>query len=158
MLLDLGGIAKGYAADEALALLKQMGIRSALVAGGGDIAVGDPPPGDAEQHLEIGGKRYSHIVNPKTGQALTGRSSVTVVAPNCTASDSLATAVSILGPKRGLELIDATPGTSALFVVQTNQGIRTFESKSFPSGTLHESGVSLTRPCARVGTARRKPD
>ena len=45
MLLDLGGIAKGYAADEAIAVLKQNGIRSALVAAGGDVVVSGPPPG-----------------------------------------------------------------------------------------------------------------
>jgi thiamine biosynthesis lipoprotein len=45
MLLDLGGIAKGYAADELLAVLRAQGITRALVAAGGDIAVGDPPPG-----------------------------------------------------------------------------------------------------------------
>jgi len=44
MLLDLGGIAKGYAADEMLAVLRRHGFTRALVAAGGDIAVGDPPP------------------------------------------------------------------------------------------------------------------
>ncbi len=44
MLLDLGGIAKGFAADEAMRVLKQQGIRSALVAAGGDIVVSDAPP------------------------------------------------------------------------------------------------------------------
>ena len=164
MLHDLGGIAKGYAADEALATLKRYGIESALVAGGGDIAVAGPPPGkqgwriaiaplepagipnrkskiqnlllrdaavstsgDAEQHVEIGGVRYSHIVNPKTGVALTGRSSVTVVARNCTTSDGLATAVSVIGPERGLELIKDTPGAGALFVKETPEGIRSWE-------------------------------
>jgi thiamine biosynthesis lipoprotein len=161
MLLDLGGIAKGYAADEALATLKRYGIESALVAGGGDIAVGSAPPGkagwriaiasleppgianpkskiqnlllrdaavstsgDAEQHVEIGGVRYSHIVDPKTGMALTGRSSVTIVAPNCTTSDGLATAVSVLGPERGLELVKDTPGAGVLFVKEAAEGIR----------------------------------
>ncbi len=164
MLLDLGGIAKGDAADQALAVLKQYGIESALVAAAGDIAVSNSPPGkkgwrigiaplespdqpptrylllhdsavstsgDAEQHVEIGGVRYSHIVNPKTGLALTGRSSVTVIAPDGITADSLATAVSVLGPKRGLQLINSTPGTAALFVQQTEQGIRTFELR-FP--------------------------
>ena len=42
---DLGGIAKGYAADEALAVLERAGVRRAMVAVAGDIAVGDPPPG-----------------------------------------------------------------------------------------------------------------
>jgi FAD:protein FMN transferase len=44
MMLDLGGIAKGYAADAALLVLRQHGITRALVAAGGDIAVSDPPP------------------------------------------------------------------------------------------------------------------
>src|SRR5690606_3111523 len=45
MLFDLGGIAKGYAADAALALLKARGFPRALVAASGDIVTGDPPPG-----------------------------------------------------------------------------------------------------------------
>src|SRR5438552_2319940 len=44
MRLDLGGIAKGYAADQALALLKRKGLDRALVAASGDIAIGNPPP------------------------------------------------------------------------------------------------------------------
>ena len=44
MRLDLGGIAKGYAADEALAALAELGIHRALVAASGDLAIGDPPP------------------------------------------------------------------------------------------------------------------
>jgi thiamine biosynthesis lipoprotein len=164
MLLDLGGIAKGYAADAALAVLRQGGINCALVAGGGDIALGDPPPGkegwsigiasldsppsaaqrcvllrnaaistsgDAEQHVEIAGLRYSHIVDPKTGQALTGRRSATLIAPNCTTSDALATAVCVLGPKRGAALIESLTGTSMLMVIEGPSGIETYESR-FP--------------------------
>ena len=43
--IDLGGVAKGYAVDEALKILKNNGAKRALVDGGGDITVGDPPPG-----------------------------------------------------------------------------------------------------------------
>jgi FAD:protein FMN transferase len=165
MLLDLGGIGKGFAAEEALVVLKRYGITSALVAGGGDIAVSDPPPkkagwtigiaslvapdsspqryvvlhhagistsGDVEQHVEIAGRRYSHVVDPRTGQALVGRRSVTVIAPDGTTADGLATAVSVLGPERGLELIKSMPGTSALFVQDTDRSLRTFECK-FPA-------------------------
>ena len=122
MLLDLGGIAKGYAGDEAQKVLKKHGITSALVAAGGDIVVSAAPPGtagwkieiepldpaekanpkhlllkdaavstsgDVNQHVEIDGVRYSHIVDPKTGLGLTGQRSVTVVAPNGITSDSL---------------------------------------------------------------------
>src|SRR5206468_3939862 len=44
MLLDVGGIAKGYTADAVLEVLRQHGITRALVAAGGDLAAGDPPP------------------------------------------------------------------------------------------------------------------
>ena len=53
MRLDLGGIAKGYAADETLKVLRAHGISRALVAASGDLALGDPPPGDAGWKVEI---------------------------------------------------------------------------------------------------------
>ncbi|HEY7545751.1 MAG TPA: FAD:protein FMN transferase, partial [Blastocatellia bacterium] len=142
MLLDLGGIAKGYAADEALRMIRKEGIRSAMVALGGDIALSDPPPGkrgwaiaissieptkdakmtkdtkemetlllsncgvstsgDLEQWVEIGGARYSHIIDPRTGRAIMGRMSATVVARSATISDALATAACVLAPERAL--------------------------------------------------------
>ena len=95
MQLDLGAIGKGYAADEALAVLEKLGLGRALVAMSGDLAFGDAPPGtrgwkigitsqtlelanaavstsgDAEQHLDAGGKRYSHIIDPATATGLT---------------------------------------------------------------------------------------
>jgi len=155
MALDLGGIAKGYAVDEAMAVLKRNGVTRALIAAGGDILVSEPPPGsegwmigiapldtagpperfvclrdmaistsgDAHQHVDIGGVRYSHIIDPKTGLGLTGQRSITVVAPVCTLSDALATAVSILGPGRGSSLIESTPGAAALFTRKTAEGI-----------------------------------
>jgi len=84
--------------------------------------------GDAEQFVEIDGQRFSHIVDPRTGQALRGRSSVTVVAADGLTADSHATAVSVLGPKEGLELIEKTVGTCARFVQVTDQGRSAFES------------------------------
>jgi thiamine biosynthesis lipoprotein len=53
MRLDLGGIAKGYAADQALKVLQSNGITRALVAGSGDIAIGDPPPGETGWNVGI---------------------------------------------------------------------------------------------------------
>lgn len=161
MLLDLGGIAKGFAADEAMAVIKSHGITTALVAAGGDIAVSGKPPGssgwtigvatagssaerparmlvmtegavstsgDAQQYVEIGGTRYSHIVDPRSGLPLTGRASVTVAARNCTMSDSLATAVSVLGPEKGLGLVEATASASALIVLANASGTREYRS------------------------------
>ena len=173
MQLDLGGIAKGYAADEGLRVLKQEGITRALVAAGGDIAVSGAPPdtkgwtigiapledpnqkpsrylllhdaavstsGDAEQYVEIGGKRYSHIVDPRTGIGLIGRQSVTVVARHGIMADSLTKVVSVLGPGRGLAIIDGLEGVSALVVRKTDKGIETIASKQFsqlPSAKEH---------------------
>lgn len=57
--------------------------------------------GDTEQFVEIGGKRYSHIVDPRTGQALTDRIQVTITAPNGLTSDSLSKVVSVLGEEKG---------------------------------------------------------
>lgn len=53
MKLDLGGIAKGYAVDEALKILEARGIRRALVSGGGDLVVGDPPPGRKGWRIDV---------------------------------------------------------------------------------------------------------
>jgi FAD:protein FMN transferase len=165
MQLDLGGIAKGYAADEAMGVLKQHNITRALVAAGGDIAVSGPPPdaedwtvgiapledpnqkpsrylllhdaavstsGDAEQYVEIDGKRYSHIVDPKTGIGLIGRQSVTVVARHGIMADSLTKVVSVLGPERGLAIIDNLDGVSALVVRKKDKGTEVIVSKRFP--------------------------
>ncbi|HKS97282.1 MAG TPA: FAD:protein FMN transferase, partial [Terriglobia bacterium] len=89
--------------------------------------------GDAEQHVELGGVRYSHIVDPKTGRALTGHQSVTVVARDDFAADGLATAVSVLGPERGLKLIEGTHGAGVLFVKQTKDGIRSWQLRFLAS-------------------------
>jgi FAD:protein FMN transferase len=161
MQLDLGGIGQGYAADEALKVLRRHCITRALVDASGDIALGDPPPGksgwrigvmpldkpdgapsrylllanmgvstsgDAFQYVELGGKRYSHIVDPRTGLGLTDRTSVTVIAPDATTADSLDTAVSVLGPEAGLKLIEAAPGTAALIVRHKDNGQEVFKS------------------------------
>src|SRR5687768_9799316 len=123
MQLDLGGIAKGYAADSALQVLRSLGITSALVAISGDLALGEPPPGqlgwrigigsasnvktlhnvcvstsgDSDQFIDIGGVRYSHILDSATGMGVRHRPVVTVIAPDGMTADSLATAISVAG-------------------------------------------------------------
>jgi len=84
--------------------------------------------GDAFQFVEIAGRRYSHIIDPKTGLGLTDRSAVTVVAPDCVTADSVTKAVLVLGPKSGIELIDATPGAAAIVVRAPDGKVETFES------------------------------
>jgi thiamine biosynthesis lipoprotein len=164
MKLDVGGIAKGYAAQAALDVLKKEGISHALVGGAGDIVVGDPPPdsrgwkvaiapllpdkgerprmlllanqavstaGDAERFVVIDGHRYSHIINPATGVGVEDRASVTVVARDGATADVLETTVYVMGPERGLKLVDETPGAAAIFVRATTEGVKTFESARF---------------------------
>jgi thiamine biosynthesis lipoprotein len=169
MLLDLGGIAKGYTADAVLEVLRRHGIVQALVAAGGDVTAGDPPPhakgwkvgiapledaplrggqatpmtylllknaavstaGDANQFVEIGGVRYSHIVDPKTGLGLVGRRGVTVIAPVGVWADALDTAACVLGPEKGLRLIESQKDCAALFVHETADGIVSTPSSRF---------------------------
>lgn len=69
--------------------------------------------GDAFQFVQIGGQRYGHIVDPQTGLGLTQRCSVTVRADDGTTADAVATAVCILGPKRGLQLVETLPNVAA---------------------------------------------
>jgi len=128
MRLDLGGIAKGYAADGMLDILNDHGIDRASVTAGGEVRVGNPPPGeegwnisiktldtkhqlspstitlancavstsgDLHQSITINGQRYSHIVDPVTALGLTTRRSATVIGPNCTNTDALATALCV---------------------------------------------------------------
>jgi len=164
MRLDLGSIGKGYAADAALRILQGRGIDCALVAASGDIAIGNPPPGqpgwkigiaafdgatnkvartlllhnagistsgDTEQFIEINGARYSHIVSPMTGLGMTQRIQATVIGPDATTSDSLDTAVSLLGAQRGLALIDSWPPTAALIVTKEDGQTHSFPSRRF---------------------------
>jgi thiamine biosynthesis lipoprotein len=67
--------------------------------------VGVATSGDAHQSVQIEGTRYSHIVDPGTGIGLTIRSSVTVIATDGTLADAVASAVSVLGPRRGTRLV-----------------------------------------------------
>jgi len=166
MILDLGGIGKGYAADAALAVLAQHGLPRALVAAGGDIRVGEPPPhasgwkvaiagiedgsrateylllrqaavstsGDLEQFVEIGGRRYSHIVDPRTGQALVGRRSATVVAPTGTQSDAWATTLCVLGPEKGLPLVEKQAGFAARFLLADDTAKSSAGEPKSPTG------------------------
>lgn len=126
MRLDLGGIAKGDAADEAMKVLKKHGIKSALIEMGGDILVSAGPPGtkgwrlevpnasktlappqmlfsncavsssgDTEQFTEMNGAKWSHVVDPRTGWALTSRAQATIVAKSGLLSDPLSTAMTV---------------------------------------------------------------
>ncbi len=117
--LDFGAVAKGFAADEAVEVLRESGFPVALVDAGGDVSMGDSPPdgwkiefpdgttrtfhqgavatsGDHYRHVEVGGERYSHVLDPATGMGMTDRRTTTVIAANGTWADALASAFSVL--------------------------------------------------------------
>jgi FAD:protein FMN transferase len=72
--------------------------------------------GNYERYFEIDSKRYSHIVDPRTGRPVNIAPSVTVVAPTATAADAWATALSVLG-EPGLKLIDKNSGIEAMLII-----------------------------------------
>lgn len=126
--LDFGALGKGYAADVALAELQRLGIRHALVACSGDIAVSLPPPGqtgwkvqagqqaqqlrqqavstsgDSNQFLLWQGQRFSHILDGRTGFPLPARSSVSAVASSGLQADGASTCGYLLGIPRARAL------------------------------------------------------
>ena len=75
------------------------------------------------QVLELDGIRYSHIVDPRTGIGLTDHSQVTVIAPNATMADALATTVSVLGPEKGLDLVESTRGAAVRILRQPESDV-----------------------------------
>ncbi|UCG77461.1 MAG: FAD:protein FMN transferase [Nitrospirota bacterium] len=141
MKIDLGGIAKGYAADIAIDLLKGDGIESALVSVAGDIraygskpdgspwmiGIRDPRPasptenilaalplqemaistsGDYQRFFIREGTRYHHLLSPKNGRPVKGTQSVSIISDKAVITDSMATAVFIMGPEKGLKFAD----------------------------------------------------
>jgi thiamine biosynthesis lipoprotein len=148
MAINLGGIAKGYAVDRAVAVLKRAGFANAIVQAGGDLmcagskagqpwtsGIRDPrgargevfavmrlvdhafsTAGDYERYFVIDGKRYHHIIDPRTGFPAMQSRSVTIYAPNATLADGIDDAIFILGWKKGFEMIDKLEDVGAVVV------------------------------------------
>jgi thiamine biosynthesis lipoprotein len=72
--------------------------------------------GSDQQYFEVDGQRYSHIIDPRTGEPVTGMVQVTVIAPTATESDALSTALFVLGRERAAALIEGLEGKAALLV------------------------------------------
>jgi len=146
MVLDLGGIAKGYAADSMLKTLRKMGLKRCLIDAGGDLVIGDAPrnskgwkveiggrkhsalptlhlanvavatSGDLEQFVTIKGKRYSHLIDPKTGLGLTTQCQVTVIAPSGMEADSLASAFLVMGTRKSKAYLEDRTAITAFYL------------------------------------------
>jgi thiamine biosynthesis lipoprotein len=157
MQLDLGAIAKGYTAEEALKVMTKLGIHSALVAASGDLAFSDAPPGQAgwkigidssdrvlllanaavstsgasEQFLEYGGKHYSHIIDPATGMGLLNDITVTAISRHGLLADGADTAASVLGCEKGMAFIEKHPDLAAFISEKVNGQVHSLESSRF---------------------------
>src|SRR5438128_11717919 len=135
---DIGGIGKGFAAEKAASVMREIGANGGLVAVAGDFRVfgtradgttwpiGIQHPrepgkllatldatdeaistsGDYERYFIKDGVRYHHILDPKTLQPARLCQSVTIIAPDATTADALATGVFVMGPVRGLALVE----------------------------------------------------
>lgn len=149
--IDLGGLAKGYASEKIAALLKNKGVTSGLVDLGGNIyAVGKKPDGENwkigvrdpltpagspalavsvndcavvtsggyERFKVVDGKRYSHFFDPKTGESvMSDVLSATLVTPDGSLADGLATAFMISGVEGAAEMLaKMSPMPGAIFI------------------------------------------
>jgi thiamine biosynthesis lipoprotein len=77
--------------------------------------------GNYEKFVIIGGKKYSHTIDPKTGLPVTGIKSVTIISPNAEICDALATPVTILGIKNGIDLIDQLKNVECIIIDDNNK-------------------------------------
>jgi thiamine biosynthesis lipoprotein len=150
--LDLGGIAKGYILKRALGVLRDRGIPRALVEAGGDLVVGEAPPGrsgwaiaapfadstvarraaslvDAalatsgpiEQYLAVGGRRESHVIDPRTGRGVAVPNVASVVGSDAAIADAVATALTVLPRNEGDRLLAHFGLLGSLLPTQTGR-------------------------------------
>lgn len=147
MKIGTGGIAKGYTLDRAADVLQKAGATSFMFFGGGQIQVhgpkGDRPwrvgiqhprrddyfgfvestggsistSGDYEHAFVRDGKRWHHLLDPRTGLPVEHTMSVTVVANSGLYADALSTAIFVMGAERALSRIDTAPGGARAAIV-----------------------------------------
>lgn len=163
--IDLGGIAKGYAVDKAIEVLRAYNIKGALVNAGGNIRVYGQRPesllyfferkrpfvigiqhprneenilgaielqgdmavatsGDYQRYFFKDGIRYHHIFDPATGLPANETISATVIAPTALIADALSTGVFVLGPEKGMELIEQLENVEGIIVTPEGEILR----------------------------------
>jgi thiamine biosynthesis lipoprotein len=164
MRVEFGAIGKGYAADRAAHVLKAGGVENFIVGAGGDlivrgsrgatpwqVGVRDPSgkglfavsalsnrsiatSGNYEQFISIVGRRYAHILDARSGEPVSGLSSVTVLAERAVDSDALATALFAMGSDDGIELVESLSDAEALFISEDGSAV-------LSSGLRLEDGI-----------------
>ena len=77
--------------------------------------------GNYEKYVMIGGKKYSHTIDPKTGMPITGIKSVTIISDNAEFADAMATPISVMGINAGLFLINQIPDLHCIIIDDNNQ-------------------------------------
>ena len=150
MAIGVGAIGKGYAMDRVADLLIGRGFKNVLVSAGGDVvargskgarpwSVGIQDPrgpgyfavmnlvdqaistaGDYERYFEVGGVRYHHILDPRTGFPARGMRSVTVIADKGVLTDGLDTGIFVMGSQAGMKLIEDDPRLEGVIIDDQN--------------------------------------
>ena len=153
--LDLGGIAKGYIADDLAEMLESAGVANFAVSVGGEIVLAGSPPsrkgwsidlegpgqkvvasmelsraalsssGDSYQFAEIEGKRSAHVLDPDTGKGKQDQLNITVIAPTAMQADGWATALRVIGTGKGRAMAEKTVGIEAIFVPVNGEIVKT---------------------------------
>jgi len=149
--IDLGGIAKGDIVDQVAMLMQERGVKRGIIQAGGDthafgpgtfrIGIQDPTArggealigevevsegaivtsGNYERFAQIGGKKYSHIIDPETGMPIdNGLEAATVIAGKTIDADALATALMVLGREKAIKLLRNNPEFKAILVEKNN--------------------------------------
>lgn len=167
MAVDLGGVAKGFAIDRALPLLRQAGIETALLGFGqsSSYALGAPPgsqhgwrllvrgadggfdgvltlkdralsvSGSLGQWTAIEGRRYGHVIDPRSGRPLERRRLAVVVAADATLAEALSKALLVLGEVEGVAAVAGQPGCEGLLL---DEGGARFATPGFEAATRYE--------------------
>lgn len=148
MKIGFGAIGKGYAADQAKALLVEQGVKGGIINASGDmntwgrqtneeswkVAITNPmnkdkaiaifplinsavvTSGDYEKYIELEGKKFAHIVDPRTGYPTSGVISATVFAPKAELADALATSIFVMGISAGIDRINQLPAIECIII------------------------------------------
>jgi thiamine biosynthesis lipoprotein len=153
--VDVGGVAKGWAIDRVRAQLGGgVGAALLSFGQSSTWAIGRPPDapgwrllvrgadggfagvitlrdralsvsGTLGQWSEIGGRRYGHVIDPRSGEPLTSAREAVVVTRDATLAEALSKALLVLGPDAGIALVDGWPDAEALLIDADGRSWRT---------------------------------